>query len=161
MKRDAFLDSTASSDELSPMTFGVHMMFDGYEADPEKLADDKLIAHLLTEIPRSLGMHTICAPVVTPVGPQNRKDPGGVSGIVMIAESHLSFHTFPARGFITVDLYTCQETLDQDRLVELLKAGFEVQIADVSLAKRGVRYPGSDIYPNNPMLRHPALIATY
>jgi len=34
----------------------------------------------------------------------------------MIAESHISFHTFPKRGFVTIDVYTCQNELDTDKL---------------------------------------------
>ena len=63
-----------------------------------------------------MGMHAINEPVVVEVGPKNRKDPGGLSGFVMIAESHISFHTFPKRGFVTIDVYTCQNELDTDKL---------------------------------------------
>ncbi len=56
------------------------------------------------------------------VGPKNRKDPGGISGFVMIAESHFSLHTFPARRFVTLDIYTCQNSLDTAAITAQLAA---------------------------------------
>jgi S-adenosylmethionine decarboxylase proenzyme len=51
--------------------------------------------------------------------------PYGVSGIVVIAESHLAIHTWPEHGYAAVDIFTCGETVDPwkayDRLVSALK----------------------------------------
>ena len=92
--------------------FGVHLRIDGYGASGELLTDAERLRGLLERLPGEMGMYAICDPVVVSVGPNNRKDPGGLSGFVMIAESHLSFHTFPSRGFVTIDIYTCQNDLD-------------------------------------------------
>lgn len=125
-------------------TFGLHLMIDGYDADPGRLADATLLHDLLDRIPQALGMHPICTPVVVAVGPKNRKDPGGLSGFVMIAESHLSFHTFPARRFVTIDLYTCQNQMDVPRLTTLLAEGFGISDLDLHCQPRGLRYPVAD-----------------
>jgi S-adenosylmethionine decarboxylase len=132
-------DSVAATEQ-----FGLHLMIDGYDADPAKLADARLLAHMLDTIPRAMGMHPICAPQVVEVGPKNRKDPGGLSGFVMIAESHLSFHTFPARGFVTIDLYTCQNDLNAPRLTRLLCDAFGMRDIDSYLQPRGQRYPAQN-----------------
>ena len=87
-------------------TFGLHLMVDGYDADESLLRDKEALLQILDAIPKSMGMHCISDPVVVEVGPKNRKDPGGLSGFVLIAESHVSFHTFPKRGFVTIDVYT-------------------------------------------------------
>lgn len=125
--------------------FGVHLMFDGYGASPERLANRDMLRNLLLDLPRQLGMHTICEPCVVEVGPMNRKDPGGISGFVMIAESHISFHTFPARRFVSADVYTCQNDLDTQRLKDLLSLAFRVESADVTVAPRGTRYPSQNL----------------
>ncbi len=80
--------------------FGVHLMIDGYDADPIRLADRFLLEALLRDLPDHMGMHRISEAVIVEVGPKNRKDPGGISGFVMIAESHFSLHTFPARRLL-------------------------------------------------------------
>jgi S-adenosylmethionine decarboxylase len=100
---------------------------------------------LLEDLPRLIGMHPIAAPQLVRVGPLNRKDPGGISGFVMIAESHISFHTFPARGFVTMDLYTCQGNINRPRTIALLKRAFQLTDADVFVQDRGMRYPVEDV----------------
>lgn len=126
--------------------FGVHYMLDGYGADKDLLQDKALLTNILTKVPVEMGMHTICDPVVVEVGPKNRKDPGGVSGFVMIAESHISFHTFPSRGFVTLDVYTCQNDLDTGALTEKFTEAFQLTAVDEFVKKRGVKYPVENIY---------------
>jgi S-adenosylmethionine decarboxylase len=130
---------------VAHMQFGVHLMLDGYDCDPARLADRAGLEAILARLPGDLGMHPIAAPVVVEVGAQNRKDPGGLSGFVMIAESHLSFHTFPARRFISIDVYTCQNDLDCDAVAEALRQAFGIKEADIHVQRRGLRYPAEDI----------------
>jgi S-adenosylmethionine decarboxylase len=125
--------------------FGVHFMLDGYGADPAMLANKELLASMLTEIPGKLGMHTISTPIVVEVGPLNRKDPGGLSGFVLIAESHLSFHTFPKRGFITIDVYTCQNELDTTFLTTQFREMFKFADVETFIQPRGTKYPSENI----------------
>lgn len=125
--------------------FGVHLLFDGYNADTTLLADKAHLTRLLTEIPHRMDMHTISEPYVVEVGELNSKDPGGVSGFVIIAESHISYHTFPKRGFVTADIYTCQNELDAEKFTELLSEAFGTTDYDVTVIKRGLRYPSENI----------------
>lgn len=125
--------------------FGIHLMLDGYGANADTLKDTASLTQMLHDIPASMGMHTICEPTVVEVGPKNRKDPGGLSGFVMIAESHISFHTFPSRGFVTIDVYTCQNEMDIDKLVNLFTAAFQLTNSDVYVQKRGLNFPSEDI----------------
>jgi S-adenosylmethionine decarboxylase len=126
--------------------FGVHFMLDGYGASEDTLKDKLLLTNMLRNVPTAMGMHIINKPVVVEVGPKNRKDPGGISGFVMIAESHISFHTFPARGFVTIDVYTCQNNLDTDKLKDEFTKAFMLESTDIHIQKRGVRYPSENIY---------------
>lgn len=125
------------------MQFGVHLMIDGYVADGAPMTDKAALRDILETLPRDIGMHPICTPVVVEVGANCAKDPGGLSGFVMIAESHISFHTFPDRGFVTIDLYTCQNDLDCDAVLARLKRAFQISDADVYIQERGIRYPSA------------------
>jgi S-adenosylmethionine decarboxylase proenzyme len=125
--------------------FGVHIMVDGYGAPFHVLDNINYLTKLLQDLPRLIGMNPIASPQIVRVGPLNRKDPGGISGFVMIAESHISFHTFPARGFVTMDLYTCQGDIDCQRTVGMLKRAFQLTDADVFIQDRGLRYPMEDV----------------
>ena len=126
-------------------SFGVHLMIDGYSASGPLMTDAAALRGLLAALPGEMGMHTICEPVVVSVGPNCLKDPGGLSGFVMIAESHISFHTFPGRGFVTIDLYTCQTGLDRQGTIDRLLRAFRLEDAEVHVQERGLRYPAENL----------------
>lgn len=86
----------------SPTHFGVHLMLDGYGADAAQLDSMDAVFRCLHELPGKLHMHTITTPYVVRVGGNETKDPGGLSGFVMIAESHISIHTFPGDKFVSI-----------------------------------------------------------
>lgn len=61
-------------------------------------------------------------------------EPGGVTGFVMLTESHLACHTYPEHGAITINLYCCREREAwpwDERLTELLGAG-EVRVRSLA-----------------------------
>lgn len=127
------------------ISFGVHFMVDAYNAPKDRLQDKNILTNMLSEVPKKMGMYTISEPLVVEVGENNKKDPGGVSGFVMIAESHISFHTFPARGFVTIDVYTCQEEIDTEKLTELFQEAFQFTDAETHYITRGTRYPAENL----------------
>lgn len=131
---------------ISTEHFGIHLMVDGYGAPKELLKDPVALKHMLNTLPAKMGMHTISTPLVVEVGPKNRKDPGGLSGFVLIAESHISFHTFPERGFVTIDVYTCHDELDTDKLIAEFKKAFQYTDAETHIITRGIKYPSNNIY---------------
>ncbi len=128
------------------MQFGVHYMLDGYGAPEDLLSNREALAIMLRRLPADVGMHAISDPVVVEVGPNNMKDPGGISGIVLVAESHISFHTFPKRGFVSIDIYTCQDYLDTEMLTKKFAELFKLKEHDEKVVKRGTKYPVGNIY---------------
>ena len=50
----------------------------------------------------------------------HRFSPQGVSGVVVIAESHLSIHTWPEYGYAAVDIFTCGTTVVPEKAAEVL-----------------------------------------
>lgn len=62
---------------------------------------------------------------------------GGVSGVVVLAESHISIHTWPERGFAAVDVFMCGEC-DPHKVVPFLQAAFSPATVDVSDQRRGI-----------------------
>src|SRR3989344_5879458 len=94
------------------MHFGEHITIDGYGGGRGKLNSKKLVFRCLTELPQLLGMHTLIDPVTVWAEPNGKKDPGGWSGFVIIAESHISIHTFPGRQFMSADVYSCRNGMD-------------------------------------------------
>ena len=67
----------------------------------------------------------------------HRFTPQGVSGVVIIAESHLSVHTWPELGFAAVDLYTCGDPALIDKLPNILKVKLGAEHYDYKTFPRG------------------------
>ena len=126
--------------------FGVHLTLDGYGGAREKLADGAHVLACLSDLPERLGMHKLAEPFLIELGHHSDKDPGGVSGVVLIAESHISIHTFPLRGFVSADVYTCQNQLDTEQICQYFAEAFELQDLETHLVRRGTRYPQHNIY---------------
>lgn len=120
--------------------FGEHLMLDGYRGDFEKLNDDKLILQCLNELPDLLGMHKLTESVIYEAPDNRKRDPGGWSGFVVIAESHISIHTFPKNGFVTIDAYTCKNCLDKNFIVEYFSKKFDLKETEVNFVERGKKY---------------------
>jgi len=127
------------------INFGVHLTLDGYGGDVEKLNDKDLVWKCLDELPDKLGMHKILGPEVLSCDALNPKDSGGHSGFVMIAESHISCHTFPFRKFVSIDVYTCKNEMDKDFVVKYFTEAFGLKDVETNFIRRGTRYPVEDI----------------
>ncbi len=125
--------------------FGEHITVDGYNGEFDLLNSEEAVTKALKEMPGYLGMHILGGPVVYFAKGNDKKDPGGWSGFVVIEESHISIHTFPARGFLSADVYTCQNGLDQERVVQFFRDRFGIKNEEVNFIKRGTKYPESNL----------------
>ena len=67
----------------------------------------------------------------------HRFAPQGVSGVVVIEESHLSVHTWPEYGYAAVDLYTCGDCAPQ-AAVDALRDGMGADSCEVMVVERGL-----------------------
>ncbi|MFH1586651.1 MAG: adenosylmethionine decarboxylase [Candidatus Diapherotrites archaeon] len=119
--------------------FGPHLMLDGYDCDRANLDDEGLVRGILGELPGELGMKILGGPVVERYLGNGGHDPGGLSGFVMITDSHISIHTVPEKGFVSVDVYSCKE-FDVERAKGYFKDKFGIGKMDVNLVKRGTHY---------------------
>ena len=121
-------------------------MIDGYFGDREKLDDKNLVLELLSKIPEELGMLKLSEPIVYFAKSNDKKDPGGWSGFVVIAESHISIHTFPKKGFVSADVYSCKDGLDTDFITTRFKKAFNLQEIEMNFVKRGTKFPVKNLY---------------
>ncbi|MDO5295431.1 MAG: adenosylmethionine decarboxylase [bacterium] len=68
----------------------------------------------------------------------HRFQPQGVSGVAVIAESHISVHTWPELGYAALDIYTCGETALPEKGCAYLSEFFEAGQVCSSVIKRGL-----------------------
>ncbi len=118
----------------------MHVTIDGYGGDPALLADEALVRDLLDRYPSDIGMTKIAAPhVVRYVG--SKPTDWGISGFVLIAESHISVHTFPERGYVWVDIFSCKD-FGAAAAVEGVRDAFRLDRLETSTLDRGfLEYP--------------------
>ncbi len=65
--------------------------------------------------------------------------PYGVSGTVVIAESHINIHTWPEHHYAAVDIFTCGEDLQAEAAIDFLKESFKAKKVKLSRHLRGDR----------------------
>lgn len=68
--------------------------------------------------------------------------PHGVTGVIVIAESHFAIHTWPEYGFAAVDLFTCGDQVDPYLAFEYLRVALHAETHSVVEIRRGL-LPGS------------------
>ena len=65
--------------------------------------------------------------------------PQGLSGVVVIGESHLAVHTWPEYDSVCVDLFTCSPSMDAGPGIEFLKSAFQAERVVSRILPRGER----------------------
>lgn len=64
--------------------------------------------------------------------------PQGVSGVVVISESHLAIHTWPELGYAAVDVFTCGDKVNPWNACNYLEKGFKADYMNANEVKRGI-----------------------
>ncbi|HEU5439764.1 MAG TPA: adenosylmethionine decarboxylase [Ktedonobacterales bacterium] len=120
--------------------FGPHLIIDGTRCDTKKLADRTIVEQVLNDYPAAIGMTKIGGPYMFEY---QAPDPAysGVSGIVVIAESHIAIHTFPELDYFTMDVFSCKN-FDHELAIDYIKNAFDVQEMDRMLVQRGLSFKG-------------------
>jgi spermidine synthase len=109
---------------------GCHVLaeFTGIDRD---LANDRVrLRHLLRNAVERAGA-TVCDMV------DKRFEPHGVTVLALLAESHASIHSYPERGAMFVDVFTCGESADAEEAVRLLRQAVGAADAHVHTVFRG------------------------
>ena len=119
--------------------FGPHLMLDGYGCAKAKLEDLDLIYRILDELPSKIRMTRIMPPYVFKYSGLKPED-WGISGFVLIAESHISIHTFPEKNFVSVDVFSCKP-FDADVAAMYLKEAFGMTKVETTVLDRGPEFP--------------------
>lgn len=119
--------------------FGPHLMLDGYGCDKERLTDLNLIYRILEELPARIGMTKIMPPYVFKYSGLKPEE-WGLSGFVLIAESHISIHTFPEKSMASIDVFSCK-AFDTEYAAEYLKSSFSMTKVDCNVFDRGTEFP--------------------
>jgi S-adenosylmethionine decarboxylase proenzyme len=117
---------------------GIHLLGEWYgcPADAPEMTRSEALRKLCLKLSEASGM--------TIVGDRFFQfEPQGVTGTVLLAESHLAIHTWPEHGFVTIDVYVCNYTTDNtgkaERLFRTLQDVLRPQRAKFQAIHRGGR----------------------
>ena len=116
----------------------MHLIVDGYGGDLKVMEDPDALLRFLDEYPDAIGMTKITPPQVYTYAGRKSED-NGLSGFVLIAESHISVHTFPGRKYINIDVFSCKE-FDAEKALNELRATFSLETVRSWILDRGLEY---------------------
>jgi len=110
---------------------GRQILVEFYDCDESKINDVSYIENSLIQATK--------ASKATIISHNFHKfSPYGVSGVVVIAESHVAIHTWPEYNYCAVDIFTCGDTIDPWVIQEHLKEYFESKNVSSMEMKRGM-----------------------
>ncbi|RKQ29915.1 adenosylmethionine decarboxylase [Oceanobacillus halophilus] len=99
-------------------TMGRHVIAELWECNVEKLNDMGLIERIFVDAALKAGAE------IREVA-FHKFAPYGVSGVVIISESHLTIHSFPEHGYASIDVYTCGDIIDPNVAAEYIALELE------------------------------------
>jgi len=110
---------------------GRHLLLELFDCDSESINNLEAVKSSLIEAAKR-AQATIVDVVF------HEFNPFGISGVVVIAESHLSIHTWPEYRYAAVDVFSCGEVLQPEIAVNYLVEQFGAERASVVEMQRGV-----------------------
>lgn len=110
---------------------GRHILCEAYGCDPEVLNDRKAVEQIMVDAALLTGAE------VREVA-FHKFSPQGVSGVVVISESHLAIHTWPELGYAAIDVFTCGATVDPWKACNYMTEKFGATAADTREVPRGI-----------------------
>ncbi|MDD4363371.1 MAG: adenosylmethionine decarboxylase [Atribacterota bacterium] len=114
---------------------GNHLLVELYECDAEKLNDLNRLEAVLEEAVYVSGATALKSSF-------HQFAPQGVSGVVIIAESHFTIHTWPEYGYAALDIFTCGKDVDSQKALDFIEKELDVKTISVTEMRRGnIRFP--------------------
>ena len=110
---------------------GHHYIVEASGCDPEIISNVAKVQQILVKAAEVAGA-TVWAVSF------HKFPPHGVSGVVVISESHLSIHTWPEYGYAAIDIYTCGSQVEPERGIEYAVEAFKASSSHITEMTRGI-----------------------
>jgi S-adenosylmethionine decarboxylase len=112
------------------MIVGTEWLIEAEQCNAEKLRDENILRAIFSRVVADLGLKVISESW------HKFDGEGGVTGMVMLTESHLTCHTYPEHGTATFNLYCCRTRPEWDWEGEL-RARLDSEVVSVTVVNRG------------------------
>ena len=142
--RTAALSAASNATATAPI--GKHCILELYDCNPQKLDDESFLRSSI-----SAAVHDAGATLLQLI--THHFEPQGITGLALLAESHLSIHTWPESGYAAVDVFTCGDHTMPERACIVLSE--ELDAGNYKLKSFRRETPGSVVGAE----REPALVA--
>ena len=110
---------------------GMHLLVELRDCNPKILSDLKKVEEILVTAAKAAKATIVQTHF-------HQFSPFGISGVVIIAESHLSVHTWPEYGYAAVDIFTCGDTLKPELAASSVIERFHSKQPSIIEVKRGI-----------------------
>ena len=110
---------------------GRHILVEAFDCDSNSLNDTQLLRTMLLYAAKEANM-TVCGEVF------HKFSPHGVTGVVVVKESHISIHTWPEYGYASIDIFTCGNYSNPWKAYQYIVETLKPKRIQVIELKRGV-----------------------
>ena len=111
---------------------GTHLLLELGDCNPKLLNDLEYVKATMISAAKAIG--------ATIVGQSFHKfSPQGVTGVLAIAESHLSIHTWPEYSYAAADLFTCGNDIDPEIAANILIEKLDSKDPEQHIIRRGIK----------------------
>lgn len=109
---------------------GIQTTIDFYGCDSKKINSVAFIEDVLKTAAKKMNLTVVNTTI-------HSFSPIGISGVIIIEESHLAIHTWPEYNYVALDFFTCNQAYELEEGINWLKKMFEAEKTDISSEKRG------------------------
>lgn len=115
------------------MKLGKHLTLDCFGC--EGLDNEEIVKEFLEELPSKINMNKVSKVKIVNYKHED-EEKSGITGFVLIAESHISIHTYPKKSYMGVDVFSCKD-FDENKVVNYVKEKFKCKNIVKNLISRG------------------------
>ena len=114
---------------------GNHLTLDCFECDKSKLNNKRIIKDFLERLTKRIKMKAISKAFVKEYKAKEKEE-SGITGFILLAESHIAIHTYPNKGYAAVDIFSCKE-FKINEAIDFLKNVIGARTIKKCLIRRG------------------------
>lgn len=110
---------------------GFHTLVELYNCNSDKINNTELVKTTLLKAAQIANLSVVNTTI-------HHFNPIGVSGVIVIKESHIAIHTWPEHNYVALDFFTCNESYELTKALDYIKKTFEAEILELKELKRGI-----------------------
>lgn len=109
---------------------GYHTLIELYDCNKQTINNTLIVEQTLLEAAKIANLSVVNSVI-------HEFNPIGVSGVVVIKESHISVHTWPEHNYVALDFFTCNHSYALEKAIAFIKTTFEAQTIEIKTIIRG------------------------